>query len=147
MFQSLWTGELSSDHIFAKNLCLLPSIIRVTLLWPLYSLYLLWTVGKFCMWYAWVTAENKIEWWLLSASCRPIAGVIADSVWQYICQDLLGLNLYFMFSDQKCRSCLSSEQYSSVCQKYRNICNNVEMCVMSSVLLYYYTKLLIAFEK
>jgi hypothetical protein len=146
MFQSLWTGELASDHMFWKNLCLLPSTVRVTLLWPHYSWDLLWSVGKFCLWYASVTAENKIKWWLLSAFCRPISVVVADSVWKCICQDLWELNLYFMFSDQTCRSCLSSEQYSSVCQKYGNICNNIEMCVMSSVLLYCFTKLLIAFE-
>lgn len=140
----MWTGELSSDHTFGKSLCLLPSVIRVTLLWP-HNSDLLWSVGKFCLWYASVTAENKIKWWLLSAFCRPIS-VVVDSVWQYICQDLWGLNLYFMFTDQTCRSCLSSEQYSSICQKYGNICNNIEICVMSSVLLYYYTKLLIAFE-
>ena len=106
---------------------------------------LLWSVGKLCLWYASVTAENKMKWWLLSAFCRSISVFVADSVSKYICQDLWEQNLYFVFSDQTCRSCLSSEQYSFVCQKYGNICNNIEMCVIS-VLLYYYTKLLIAFE-
>ena len=51
-----------------------------------------------------------------------------------------------MFLNQTCRSCLSSEQYSSVCQNYGNISNYIEMCVMSSVSLHCYTKRLIAFE-
>jgi hypothetical protein len=135
MFQSLWTDGLSSDRTFRKNLCLLPSTIRVALLWPHYSSDLLWSVGKFCLWYASVTAENTIKWWLLSAFCWLISVVIADSVWQYICQDLWGLNLYFVYSDQTCRTCLSSAQYSSVCQKYGNICNNIEMYVIKCIII------------
>jgi hypothetical protein len=67
----------------------------------------------------------------------------SQSIFVRICENRICISC---FQTGHVEAVLSSEQYSSVCQKYGNICNNIEMCVMWSVLLYYYTKLLIAFE-